>query len=262
MCPDIENFAPLIQATFGGHGLTRARRGPERHPRDPAGRPLAPPDQPRDGRPGRGARARHGAGSRRPRSSTWPAASRCAAGSSSATTICPGWRSGSTSACVRWGFDAEHRERVPARGHRGQHVAGGAGPDPARGGHGRRAPAALRRRRSLSTTSTAATSSWPAAWRSSSIGCAGARRARRHAARSTSGPTTLAAHLRVADGDDARPTPGSAPSSRRCSTSWSARPRTETRRSAVALSCDDVRSILSDRLQGPADAGQFLHRAT
>ncbi len=42
----------------------RSRTHPARHARDPPGRPLPPPDQPRDGRAGRGARACDGAGQR------------------------------------------------------------------------------------------------------------------------------------------------------------------------------------------------------
>ena len=39
MCPDIETFAPLIQATFGGRGLRGRIDRPRAHARDPAGRP-------------------------------------------------------------------------------------------------------------------------------------------------------------------------------------------------------------------------------
>ena len=67
MCPDIETFAPLIQATFGAgetateetaRGAARQRRA-ARRPARPPGRPLAAPDQPAAGR-------------RRPSCSSWP----------------------------------------------------------------------------------------------------------------------------------------------------------------------------------------------
>ena len=59
MCPDIEHFAPLIQATFGAHDEEGGRVDGTRQLRIRLGRPLPPPDQPGDGRPGGDARPRH-----------------------------------------------------------------------------------------------------------------------------------------------------------------------------------------------------------
>ena len=119
MCPDIETFAPLIQATFGA-GRVRGRRSTSRGPRAierqaharparPARRPLAAPDQPgaRRGRPA--ARARRSARSPRRRCSTSPTASRSAAASASTTTTSRGCRTGSRTSGIRWGLDAAHR---------------------------------------------------------------------------------------------------------------------------------------------------------
>ena len=104
-------------------------------------------------------------------------------------------------ACVRWGFDAAHRQAVRSGQHRGQHLAVRPRPDPARRGHGRGAPAPVRRARSRWTTSTAATSSWRVVWPSSWSGFA-PRSTRSRAARTID---AWARHLgrdrRLADGD-------------------------------------------------------------
>ena len=78
MCPDIETFAPLIQATFGAGEAPDGRaardaagRRPPGRPEGPARRPIAAPDEPRAGcrraadRPRR--RAADGVGGARPR---------------------------------------------------------------------------------------------------------------------------------------------------------------------------------------------------
>ena len=79
MCPDIETFASLIQATFGagevdgrrGRGRHAARRRPPARPPRAAGRPRAAPDEPgaRRRRPAHRARGRagHGVAGARPR---------------------------------------------------------------------------------------------------------------------------------------------------------------------------------------------------
>ncbi|MEJ7717201.1 MAG: exodeoxyribonuclease V subunit gamma [Thermoleophilaceae bacterium] len=74
MCPDIETFAPLIQATFGaGEVVGRGRRprrsaagGPPARPAGPARRPRAAPDQPGARRRRPAARPRRGAADRLP----------------------------------------------------------------------------------------------------------------------------------------------------------------------------------------------------
>ena len=86
MCPDIETYAPLIEAGFGLGDVVGDDR-PSRPPAaGPARRPRTRPDQP-------AARRRHArcstsraAGRRRRRCSTSPAPSRSAGGSGSATT--------------------------------------------------------------------------------------------------------------------------------------------------------------------------------
>ena len=118
MCPDIETFAPLIQATFGSgrhaddddERAGRTTSTTAARPARPARRPLAAPDQP-------GARRRQpAAGARRPARDRVAAArpgrraSRCAGASASTTTTCRECRTGSPTAAIRWGFDAAHRE--------------------------------------------------------------------------------------------------------------------------------------------------------
>ena len=72
MCPDIETFAPLIQATFGAgdlpddDGAPLSRRPAPGRPARPPGRPLAAPDQPGPRRRGRAARAGRAAADRLP----------------------------------------------------------------------------------------------------------------------------------------------------------------------------------------------------
>ena len=140
MCPDIENFAPLIQATFGGHDLHGDSHGQTAHARDPPGRPLAPPDQPGHGRAGRGARAGDGA-DHRDRGAR-PGRSRAGAPAVPLQRRRPLPARGVGQRGVRpVGLRRGPPGLVPAGGHRGQHLAGGSGPDPARRGHGRGAAA-------------------------------------------------------------------------------------------------------------------------
>ena len=119
MCPDIETFAPLIQATFGS-GRHADDDDDEDEADDAAqdgcltyasGSPTA-----RCARPipcsASSASCSRSPTSARPRHScsTWPGATRSAGGSASTTTTCRGCRNGSPRAAIRWGFDAPHRE--------------------------------------------------------------------------------------------------------------------------------------------------------
>ena len=111
LCPDIDEFAPLLRAAFGsGDDPTtphrcRGRRSLPVPPR----RPLAAPDQPGARRRRRAARPRRrpphrlpGAGLRRPRR-------RCATGSASTTTTSSASPSWVEATGIRWGLDAAHR---------------------------------------------------------------------------------------------------------------------------------------------------------
>ena len=108
-------------------------------------------------------------GSRRPRSSTWRAGSRSAAGSSFGDEDLFRLEEWVDEACVRWGFDAAHRRSFQLEG---------IGSNTWRSGLDRIllgvTMADERQRlfvmRSRWTTSTAPTSSWPVAWPSSSTG--------------------------------------------------------------------------------------------
>ena len=123
MCPDIENFAPLIQATFGGHDHNDGSDDARHAARDPAGRPVAPPDEPGDGRPGRGPRA----GRRRVTATEVldlagrePVRRRFQFGDDDLSRL-EEWVD---EACVRWGFDAGHRGAFELERLGDQHVAG------------------------------------------------------------------------------------------------------------------------------------------
>ena len=105
MCPDIETFAPLIQATFGpGRHADRGRKTRrERTTTTTSGRPTSASGSPtaRCARPIRcsasSASCSRSPTSARPRHScsTWPGVIRSAGASASTTTTCRGCRSGS-----------------------------------------------------------------------------------------------------------------------------------------------------------------------
>ena len=143
LCPDIEAYAPLIQATFGGHDLNDGSKEPA-HKLEIrlADRSL------RQTNPVMGVLAEvlelgHGAdhcdggpGPGGPRAGAPPVPLRrrgpVPAGGVGGRGVCPlGVRRGTP-------------ELVPARGHRDQHLAVRLGPDPPRGGHGGRAPTPVR----------------------------------------------------------------------------------------------------------------------
>ncbi len=63
--------------------------------------------------------------------------------------------------------------------------------------------------------------------------------------------------LRLTGGDDAGRCLAAVAAHRRCSTSWSARQRRRVRRAPSRLSCDDIRSILSERLKGRPTRANF-----
>ena len=152
MCPDIEAFAPLIQATFGAgevvgdDGSTapagRAAAGPARAPR----RPLAAPDQPGPRRRRAAARARRasgyrlaGARPRRPRARPPPLPPR-------RRRPRPRARTGSRDSGIRWGLDAATARRSSSSKLDARHVARRPGPAAARRDDDRGRPAAVRRR--------------------------------------------------------------------------------------------------------------------
>ena len=140
MCPDIETFAPLIQATFGA---AIEADGPDLRVRL-ADRALRQTN-PVLGVVARAARARRRAASPPRRSSTSPTATRCAAASASTTTTSPasrtGWpRPGSAGA---WTPSTARRSSSTRRR---RHLAGRAGPAAARRDDDRGRAAAVRGR--------------------------------------------------------------------------------------------------------------------
>ena len=181
MCPDIETFAPLIQATFGAgevadededDALPADVRPPDLRVRladrslrqtnpvlgvvarllelaDAARDRLAGarPGRPRAGPPALPPRRR------RPR---------------------PRSRSGSPTSGIRWGLDAAHRAPFKLDALRRRHLAGRARPRAGRRDDDRGRAAARSAACCRSTTSTAATSTSPAASPSSSTGCGAA----------------------------------------------------------------------------------------
>ena len=96
MCPDIENYAPLITAAFGLGDVVDGRPPGTPAPR-PARRPVARPHQPaaRRRRPAARRRRQPGHGQRRPRPRPEP--DRSGAGSASSTTTSTRWPTGCAS---------------------------------------------------------------------------------------------------------------------------------------------------------------------
>ena len=132
MCPDIETFAPLIQATFGAGEVAATTRTSSTRCRPT----CAPPDlrvrladrSLRQTNPVLGVVARLielADERRRPprRCSTSPTASRCAAASASTTTTSRASRTGSPTSGIRWGLDAEHRAPFKLDALAREHVA-------------------------------------------------------------------------------------------------------------------------------------------
>ena len=179
MCPDIENYAPLITAAFGlgdvvegGHPAHRLRvqladralvqHQPAAGSRGPAARPRRQP--------------RHRQRRARPRAGR-PVRRRFGFVDDDLDTLA-GWVRESG---VRWGFDAEHREPFGVRYLQNtwrfgiDRVLTGVA-------HVRRLAGLARHGRSRSTTSAATGSSWPAGSPSSSTGSWRDRRADRHPA--------------------------------------------------------------------------------
>ena len=148
-------------------------------------------------------------------------------------------------------------ELVPAGGHRGQHLAGRPGPDPARGDHGRRAAAAVRRdapaRRRRQRRHRAG-------------GTPGRVRRPAAAARSTTSPaprtvdgwaTTLATISDSLTATSARDAWQRAELTALLDEPGRRGDGRDDVTSPVALSCDDVRSILADRLKGRPTRANF-----
>ena len=143
MCPDIEHFAPLIQATFGAHDDEGGQSDGTRQLKIRLGRPLAPPDQPGNGCPRRGARACHRAHDGEPGARPGRARARTAA-----VPLCrrgPGAPGavGARGECAL-GLRRDPPTDLQTRTRRGEHLAIRAGPGPARCGDGGGRPAALR----------------------------------------------------------------------------------------------------------------------
>ncbi len=156
---------------------------------------------------------------------------------------------------VRWGFDAAHRSSSNSRGSRQTRGRSGIdrillGVTMAEDGHVSSAP------RSRSTTSTAATSSLRGVGR---VPGALAGRPRRTGWLPSRGGVgrQLAAIADSLRGADTGRRLATRRSSRRCSTSWSGRRTEDDMASAVALGCDDIRSLLPERLKGRPTRANF-----
>ena len=239
MCPDIENFAPLIQATFGSHDLNDGDpltpRAPSRSawPTARCARPIrswASWPRSSSSRP---------PGSRRARCSTWRDESRSAGGSASATTTCSVWRSGSAArSCAgastrRTGPPSGWPTSDRTPGRRDSTGSFWAWPWPKRTIGSSAAPFP-------STTSTAATSTWPGAWPSSWTASATALDDLAGTRTIDAWAETLARIADSLDRDDDRVTPGSGRSWPRSSRSWSPRParaQRSARSSSAATTC-------------------------
>ena len=262
MCPDIETFAPLIQATFGAGEVRRtrtrrhaARRRAPARPARPPRRPLAAPDEP-------GARRRRAAASSSPASGVTasqvldladrePVRRRFGLDDDDLARI-EEWVADSG---IRWGLDAAHRapfklDALPAgtwragldrvlrrrRDDRGAPAAVRGRP-PARRRRQRRdrSRRALRRARRPARRRRSTRSARPQpidAWAD------GARRRRRRAHR-----------------DRPSATPGSAPSSTAPRRRRRARPARQRRRRPLALA--EIRALLAERLQGRPTRANF-----
>ena len=262
MCPDIETFAPLIQATFGAGESRRGRRArdaagrhPPARPARAARRPLAAPDQPGARRRRAAARARRaaadrlaGARLRRPRAGppSLPARRRRRS---------PALEDWVADSGIRWGLDADAPRAVQARGAARGHVARGA------------RPAAGRRDDDRGATSgcSAACCRWTTS-RAGAIDLAGRfaelidrlRAARRRAAACRRPSTSWAADARARAADALTAT---APRD-----SWQ---RAELQRllddvvargrgpSGASSSSAEIRALLADRLQGRPTRANF-----
>ena len=172
MCPDIETYAPLINADFGLGDVVRGAHPAHRLRVRLADRSLDP-DQPAarrrraiarpGGRPG------HGQRGAQPR----PGRAGAAPGSASPTTTSRASPAGCAQANIRWGFDQEHRAAVSAStSSTTLGVSASTGCWPAWRCRTTRTRGSARRCRS--TTSAATASSWPASSPNSSTGCSDA----------------------------------------------------------------------------------------
>ena len=167
MCPDIETYAPLINADFGlgdvVHGAHPAHRLRVRL----ADRSLIQTNAARRRQPAAGL-----AGSRVTASEVLNLAQAppVGRGSASATTTSSITR-WVRQANIRWGFDQEHHRAVRRR-LRPQHMAFRHRPGAGRGGDVRRL-ARVDRLDAALTTSAATASSWPASSPNTSTGCSG-----------------------------------------------------------------------------------------
>ena len=114
MCPDIENYAPLITAAFGLGDVVDGR--PPRPPAPgPARRPGAHPAPTRCSASPRSCSTSPAAAPRPAPCSTSPRARPSGAGSGSPTTTSTRSADWVRESGVRWGFDAEHRAAVRRR---------------------------------------------------------------------------------------------------------------------------------------------------
>ena len=256
MCPDIENFAPLIQATFGSHDLNDGGRLTPRA-RSRSAWPTA-----RSARPTRSwASWRRSSSSRRLRMTATevldlagrePVRRRFGFSDDDLFRL-EEWVSG---AFVRWGFDAAHRASFrladigsPTPGRRGSTGSCSAWPWPRRASGSSAASC-------RSTTSTAATSTSPGAWPSSWTASA---------TRSTTWPGTRTVDAwadtlaRISDSLTATTTRDAWQRSQLAALleELVGEASMGGTVSPVELSCDDVRSILADRLRGRPTRANF-----
>ena len=268
MCPDIETFAPLIQATFGAgevaaededDAAARGRTRPDLRVRL-ADRSLRQTN-PRARRRRRAARARPtervtasaGARLRRPRAGAPPLRPRrrrprpargvgrrraASAGASTPRTARRSSSTRSTASTWRAGLDRVLLGvAMTEEDHR------------------------LFEASSRSTTSTAARSTSPAASPSSSTGSQrGARRARRGRSRSTAGPTALADAADALTATRAARRLAARASSTALLDDVVAEARVAGAERATELSLAEVRALLAERLAGPPDARELPHR--
>ena len=257
MCPDIEDYAPLISATFG---LADDPRRRARHPGPPAPgaarRPVAAPDQPAAGHGRARCSSSPTAGSPPRQVLDLAACRRSAAGSGFDDDDLERLRGWVAASGVRWGLDAAHRAPFDLDAVRAEHLARRPRPGPAGRGDGRgraalaRPGAAARRRRQQRHRPgrPAGRAGRPAGGR--------ARRPRRRAVRSTTGWTALGARLDSLTAVT-EPTPGSSP-----------RPGASSPRSPTPRPTARRRSCCARRRPRPArrpaarapDPGQLPHR--
>ena len=259
MCPDIEAYAPLVAAAFGGldddDGAERRTPGTGCGSGSPTGRCARPtrcsPSSP-------GCSTSPTRGSPPPRCSTSPRCRRCGAGSASTTTRWSGSATGCDASGVRWGLDAEARAPYHLDGVRAEHLADRASTGSCSASRWTRTACAPSAWRCRSTTSTATTSTWPAGSPSSSTGSALA--------------VDLAPARAAADGLGRRARRRPSTTSPRCrrSDAWQvAEARRQLaealdaagdRADAVRLGLSDVRALLARPAARPADPGELPHR--